>query len=324
MKTESRQERLARLRNWYARRDQDGKGRLLDEVCEDYGYSRKHAIKLLRAVPIARRTPPRGARCRYEPIQEVVERIWGVAEQLCGKRLVAALPLWLPHYHRHFGALLPTQRRLLKEVSAATLDRLLAECRSRHPHGLSGTRPGTLLRRQIPIPGEVWDEERPGFLEADSVAHCGSSLAGSFIWSLTYTDIATTWTEGRAVGNKGWEGVLEQTRQVEGALPFPLLGFDFDNGGEWLNWHLIHYLQHRSQPVRVTRSRPYHKDDNAHVEQKNWMATVARLWSIGRAPPAGADQLHLPGHLGPSTECLSALHEAEGEMARRKPMDSPP
>jgi hypothetical protein len=127
------------------------------------------------------------------------------------------------------------------------------------------------LRRQVPIQGEVWDEQRLGFLEADSVAHCGSSLAGSFIWSLTYTDLACTWTEGRAVWNKGAHGVLEQTKNVEQKLPFAIRGFDFDNGSEWLNWTLIRYLQARPKPIRVTRSRPYHSDDNAHVEQKNWM-----------------------------------------------------
>jgi hypothetical protein len=271
MKTLTREERLGRLRKWYTRRGKEGKSRLLDELCEEYGYSRKHAIKLLRDRLPRRRGVRPGAVSRYEPIREVTERIWRAAEQACGKRLVAALPLWLPHYRRHFGPLLPTQRRLLDDISAATVDRLLANSRARQPHGVSGTRPGTLLRRQIPIQGEVWDERRPGFLEADSVAHCGSSLAGSFVWSLVYTDLATTWTEGRAVWNKGWAGVLEQTRDVEQRLPFRLLGFDFDNGGEWLNWHLVRYLQQRPQPVRVTRSRPFHKDDNAHVEQKNWM-----------------------------------------------------
>jgi len=112
---------------------------------------------------------------------------------------------------------------------------------------------------------------RPGYLEADSVAHCGSSLAGDFIWSLTYTDIASQWTEGRAVWNKGAAGVLAATRTVETALPFVLLGFDCDNGSEFLNHHLLGYLHERKRPVAFTRSRPYHKDDNAHVEQKNWM-----------------------------------------------------
>lgn len=271
MKNLTRDERLAKLRRWYARRGREGKSRLLDDVCEEYGYSRKHAIKLLGNTLPKPKGRPRGRESRYEAVKEVIEQIWLAAEQLCGKRLAAALPLWMPHYTGHFGRLLPTQRRLLQQVSPATLDRLLAEVRVRRPHGLSGTKPGTLLRRQIPIQGEVWDESRPGFLEADSVAHCGGSLAGNFIWSLVYTDMATAWTEGRAVWNKGWAGVLEQTRDVEATLPFGLLGFDFDNGGEWLNWHLIHYLQKRPRPVRLTRSRPYHKDDNAHVEQKNWM-----------------------------------------------------
>jgi hypothetical protein len=108
-------------------------------------------------------------------------------------------------------------------------------------------------------------------LEADSVAHCGRSLAGNFTWSLVYTDLASGWTEGRAVWNKGASGVLQQTRDVEQQLPFALRGFDFDNGSEWLNWTLIRYLQRRPHPILVSRSRPYHKDDNAHVEQKNWM-----------------------------------------------------
>jgi hypothetical protein len=142
------------------------------------------------------------------------------------------------------------------------------------------------LRRQIPIQGEVWDEKGAGFLEADSVAHCGSSLSGSFIWSLMYTDMASTWTEGRAVWNKGAAGVLQQTREVEDHLPFALLGLDFDNGGEWLNWHLIEYLQERADPVRVTRWRPYRSDDNAHVEQKNWM-WPRQLLGYGRLEDAG-------------------------------------
>ena len=271
-KVTERNEQLERLRRRYAGRGKQGKSRLLDEFCEQHGYERKYAIKLLqnRPKPLERRPPP-GPEPRYEPVQEIVERIWGCAEQLCGKRLAPALDLWLPHYARHYGKLLPTQKKLLGSISAATLDRLLADCKARAGRGKSGTRPGSLLRHQIPIQGEVWDERRLGFLEADSVAHCGESLAGNFIWSLTYTDLASSWTEGRAVWNKGAHGVLEQTRHVEEKLPFAILGFDFDNGSEWLNWTLIRYLQVRPKPVRVTRSRPYHKDDNAHVEQKNWM-----------------------------------------------------
>lgn len=271
LKNLSRQEQLIRLRQRYAGRGKRGKSRLLDELCEQYGYSRKHAVKLLCCRPVVATVRRHGPAPRYEPIQEVIERIWNCAERLCGKRLVAALPLWLPHYPKHFGRLLPCQQKLLSQVSAATLDRLLARERSPQLQGLSGTRPGRLLRLHIPIQGQVWNERIPGFLEADSVAHCGTSLAGDFTWSLVYTDLASGWTEGRAVWNKGADGVLRQTRDVEQQLPFVLRGFDFDNGSEWLNWTLIRFLQQRPHPIMVSRSRPYHKDDNAHVEQKNWM-----------------------------------------------------
>jgi len=268
----NRKEELEKWQERYGCRNREGRKRMLDEFCEQYQYERKYAAKLLGGgLVVAKGTGRRGPESRYEPLLEVVERIWSAAEQLCGKRLVAALELWLPHYARHYGKLLPSQQKLLGEISAATLDRMLASLKSQPLRGLCATRPGTLLRRQIPIAGEMWDEHRPGFMEADSVAHCGASLAGNFTWSLVYTCHASTWTEGRAVWNKGSAGIVEQTRDVEQNLPFELLGFDFDNGSEWMNWTLIKYLQVRVKPVRLTRSRPYHKDDNAHVEQKNWM-----------------------------------------------------
>ena len=273
MKDVSREEQLETLRRRYANRKAEGKSLILDELCADYDFHRKHAIRLMNtpATPPEQRIIRPGPEPRYESIASVVETIWKAAEQPCGKRLVEALPLWIPFYQKRYESLTAKQRKLLGMISPASTDRLLAKCKVANPGGISGTRPGNLLRQQIPIQGEVWDEKRPGFLEADSVAHCGGSLAGSFIWSLTYTDIASTWTEGRAVYNKGSKGVLDQTRDVEENLPFDLLGMDFDNGTEWLNWTLIRYLQERSKPVRVTRSRPYHSDDNAHVEQKNWM-----------------------------------------------------
>lgn len=273
MKELSREEQLEKLRRRYEHRQAEGKSAILDDLCEQYGYHRKHAIRLMNAPVVA--TEPRGVRCgpepRYESIRPVLEAIWRAAEQPCGKRLVEALPLWLPFYQKRYEPLNAPQRKLLAAISSASVDRLLADCKAASRRGLTGTRPGSLLRQQIPIQGEVWNEKRPGFLEADTVAHCGGSLAGSFVWTITYTDLASSWTEGRAVYNKGAQGVLHQTRQVEEGLPFALLGMDFDNGTEWLNWHLIRYLQDRVKPVRVTRSRPYHSDDNAHVEQKNWM-----------------------------------------------------
>jgi len=169
LKDLTRPEQLSRLRQRYAHRGRAGKSRLLDELCEQFGYSRKHAIKLMRPTSPAATGRRHGPPPRYQPIQEVMERIWSLAEQLCGKRLVQALPLWLPHYPKHFGRLLPCQQRLLREVSSATLDRLLVRQRAPRPQGLSGTKPGRLLRLHVPLQGEVWNTPVPGFLEADSV-----------------------------------------------------------------------------------------------------------------------------------------------------------
>lgn len=156
------------------------------------------------------------------------------------------------------------------KVSAATIDRLLSPTRVKlGKRGLSGTKPGTLLKHHIPIQTGFWDPGKPGFIEADTVAHCGGSLAGDFVWGLTMTDLYSGWTECMATWNKGADGVMKQVQTIQKALPFPVLGFDCDNGSEFLNWHLVRFFQKRKQPVQFTRSRPYHNNDNAHVEQKN-------------------------------------------------------
>jgi hypothetical protein len=283
MSRELKTDWLPKLQVRYSRRNREGKSRMLDEICEDYEYERKYAIKLLCGglPPPSGRVHP-GPEPQYEMIEPVVRQVWLTAEQPCGKRLAPILRQWLPYYERRFGQLSGRQRQLVRQVSAATLDRLLAGARAEHSgRGRCGTKPGSLLRSEIPIRTGTWDLSRPGYLEADSVAHCGGSLAGSFIWSLTYTDILSGWTEGGAVWNKGAAGVLAATRQVEQRLPFAWLGFDSDNGGEFLNHHLWSYMRAREVAVEFTRSRPCHSDDNAQVEQKNW--TWARpLLGYGR------------------------------------------
>ena len=283
MSKELKKDCLPKLQARYLRRSREGKSRMLDELCDDYKYERKYAIKLLSGglAPACGKVHP-GPERRYGEIQAVVQYIWMQAEQPCGKRLVPILRQWLPYYERRFERLSRGHRQLVGQISAATLDRLLAPARAQHVgRGRCGTKPGSLLRSEIPIRTGTWDLSRPGYLEADSVAHCGGSLAGEFIWSLTYTDILSGWTEGGAVWNKGAAGVLAATREVEERLPFALLGFDSDNGGEFLNHHLWSYMREREDAVEFTRSRPYHSDDNAHVEQKNW--TWARqLLGYGR------------------------------------------
>ena len=297
MSKELKKECLAKLIERYGRRNREGKSRMLDELCDDFGYERKYAIKLLGAGrPSGPVRAHAGPERRYEGTEAVVRQICLCAEQPCGKRLVPILRQWLPFYELRHGSLSGRDRQLVHQISAATLDRLLAPARAQlGGRGRCGTKPGSLLRSEIPIRTGIWDLTQPGYWEADSVAHCGGSMAGDFIWSLTYTDILSGWTEGGAVWNKGSGGVLAATREVEARLPFALLGFDSDNGGEFLNHHLWTYMRERPTPVAFTRSRPYHSDDNAHVEQKNW--TWARQL-------LGYDRLENPELVGP----ISALY----------------
>lgn len=295
MSVKSRMEFMGLMRERYGHRGREGRSRLLDEVCAVCGYERKYAMKVLggrREIAGRRGLKRGGSRRRYGVEErEVIKTIWLAGEQPCGKRLKAAMGLWLPHYEREHGELLPELRGRILAASAATLDRLLAPCRAAAGgRGRCGTRPGTLLRRQIPIRTEHWDVEGPGFIEADTVAHCGESMSGEFCWSLTATDVHTQWTETRAVANRGQAAVAERIAQIEEGLPFPILGFDTDNGGEFLNWHLVGYFGQRPVPVAFTRSRAYRKNDNARVEQKNW-THVRQLVGYGRLEGERAAEL---------------------------------
>ena len=256
----------------YRRSKRPGKSKLLNELSDIYGYNRKYLIQFFRGLT-GKKYLPKGRKRTYEEkeLTALLKHIWLATDQMCSKRLKAAIPLWLPHLDEMPSS--KTYAQLLA-ISPSTIDRLLKPYRIKYKgrrRGLSGTKPGYLLKNQIEIKTDHWDVTTPGFMEADTVAHCGNSLVGNFIWSITLTDIATTWTENRAVWNKGAIGVLAQIKDIEKKLPFPMLGFDCDNGSEFLNWHLVRYFtEERKEKVQVTRSRPYRKNDNAHVEQKNW------------------------------------------------------
>ena len=265
----------------YKRAKRKEKTLILNEFCLNCGYHRKHAIRVLNNFKRFTKPRPkkRGKPSKYNKpsILGPLKRVWLAANLPCSKRLKAILPLWFKSYALEFGGLpLETVKALLK-ISAPTIDRLLKPVRAKYRiHGRATTKPGTLLKRHIPIKTGQWDETRPGFLEADTVAHCGESLLGDFAYTIDLVDIATGWTEQRAIWQKGEVGVVEQIKDVERALPFAILGFDSDNGSEFLNYHLLRYFTQRDKPVQFTRSRPYHKDDNAHAEQKNW--THVRQW----------------------------------------------
>jgi hypothetical protein len=265
----------------YKRAGKKEKSLMLNEFCVNCSYHRKHAIRLLNNFKRFTKPKPnrRGAPSIYNKpyVIKPLKRIWLTANLPCSKILKVVLPMWLRYYSEEFGGLSLEAVKTLRRISPATIDRLLKPLRLKYKdRGRPTTKPGTLLRKQIPIKTEQWDETRPGFVESDTVAHCGDTTAGMYVNTVNFVDIATCWTEQRAVWGKGEQGVLEQVNDVEQTLPFPLRGFDCDNGNEFINHHLVRHFAHRKNPVQFTRSRSYHKEDNCHVEQKNW--THVRQW----------------------------------------------
>lgn len=270
----SKHELVTALRERYWAASRAERSQVLDTVVEATGYHRKYALTLLRhGVPAERpRLRRRGRPITYS--SEVIGALQVAAEAtgwICGKRLAPFLPELIPALEREGALRLTAEVRVaVLRLSAATIDRRLAKARREaKPFGLGTTKPGTLLKRQIPVRTYTpWDEQQPGFCEIDLVAHCGTSVAGSYAHTLDVTDVATGWTELVAVAKKDQESVRAALEDARGRLLFPLKGIDSDNGTEFLNGHLVAYC--RREKLTFTRCRPYHKDDQAHVEQKNW------------------------------------------------------
>lgn len=281
MSRKTRNEYLVTMRERYTRMTgRQARSKLLDEFCKVTGHERKYATKLLGG---RRRSDPRGSgRGRPtiygEAEKRVITTIWKACEQPCGKRLKAAIRDWLPAYEKREGRLDDETRIRVLAISPAQLDRLLAsEKVSDRGKYRPGLKANAAVKAAIPIRAESWDTTEPGWTEADTVALCGGSMQGDFAWALTCTDIATGWTEARATWNRGQHGVCEAFTRIEAALPFAWKGVDTDNGGEFLNWHLVSHLADRDTAVEQTRSRPYHKNDQAHIEQKNYTHVRALL-----------------------------------------------
>ena len=277
----ARMEHLDSIYVRYKRAAKLDKTLILDEFCATCGYHRKYAIRLLKRYK--RFTKPklkrRGAPSVYNKpsTTEPLKRIWLAANLPCSKRMKVIIPLWMPGYVKEYGALSLDVAKALYRISPSTIDRILKPLRAKYKlKGRCTTKPGTLLRKQIPIKTDQWNESKPGFVEADTVAHCGEKSEGDYANTIDLVDIATGWTEQAASWGKGEIGVLAGLKDMESRIPFPILGFDADNGGEFINHHLMRHFADRARPVQFTRSRPYHSDDNAHVEQKNW--THVRQW----------------------------------------------
>jgi hypothetical protein len=274
MSIEARREYLRAIWERYSKGSKKQKTLILNEYIEVTKLNRKYAIRRL-SQPLERFSERHraGAPRRYDrkELLPFVRELWLAMEQIGAKRMKAALSIWLPFY---LNADCTQDHRLaLLKMSASTLERILHEIRqAMKPKGYGGTRKGTyqLLMHRIPIQTKDFNITGPGHLEGDTVHHCGGSVSGEYVHTLTHTDIHTSWTELRAVPNRGAFAILQATKDMEQSLPFPIISADYDNGGEFINAEMESYWVRREKPVHFVRSRAYRKNDQCYVEQKNF------------------------------------------------------
>ena len=291
MSQRSKRELAKELHPRYLKSSKREKTRMLDEFVVTTGYSRKYANGLLKNGLSRKHKKKAGRKKKYQgEVIEVLEQVWEVCGRICSRRLHPFLPEIVEVLER-FGEidLSGETKTLLLSMSRATIDRCLKAARYEHKRGLSTTKPGTLLKKSIEVrTWQDWDDEQPGFMEIDLVAHCGNTTAGQYVCTLTAVDMATGWTECLALPNKTQWAVHEAIQEMRKRLPFPLLGIDSDNGSEFINDLLYRYCL--EEKITFTRSRPYRKNDQAHVEQKNW--SVVRH-TVGYDRFETEEELHL-------------------------------
>lgn len=270
MSPQARREYVRHMQGRYEEAaDRKAKGRLITEVVDNLGWHRKHAARRLKGRGVVVEKPWRRREPVYpERLVRVLEKVWEAAQQPYGVRLKEILPLWLPWIRRAFVLDRREERQLLS-MSPATIDRRLAVYKRRQSRKIYGkTKPGRWLRQTIPIQTESWNVPGPGLMEIDTVSHSGPNAEGLFAYTVNQTDLFSGWTECRAILGKDAAEVKGAIADIRRDLPFELKGLDSDNGEEFINWMLDKYCR-ESDVVRF-RSRPYKKDDQAHIEQKNW------------------------------------------------------
>jgi len=274
MSLPSRREYLKRLKSRYLKASTDKKTLLLDECCKMTGLNRKYVIVCLSTKTDLQYKSTRQRKARREVYDKqfvtALKKIWEIMDYPCGTGLKAVLCEMVEKLiaFKELTVSDEVKKKLMK-VSRSTIDEKLKRSREEIRRRIQGTtKPGSLLKSQIPIRTSSWEESHPGFCELDTVAHCGASAAGEFANTLNVTDILTTWTEQEAFLGKAQSRIVSGLNLIEGRMPFPLRGIDPDNGSEFINWQLYRYCMQRQ--IEFTRGRPYKKNDNAHIEQKNW------------------------------------------------------
>lgn len=273
MSLKSRKELVKKAKGRYLESDKQKKTKMLDELVQNTGLGRNYLVQILSVkVDLDRANSiNRKRREKYDAnVIHYLKKIWEIFDYPCGQRLQPMLPEYIKVLEDFKEVLFPDSvKQKLLEIKSATIDRRLLKFKTlRHKKVFSTTKPGTLLKKNIPIKTSSWDETRLGFGELDTVAHCGDSASGEFIFTLTYTDIASQWTISEAVMGKPEKNIRIALESIAKRLPFPLLGIDPDNGSEFINWQLYNHCL--SKNIEFTRGRPYCKNDNAHIEQKNY------------------------------------------------------
>lgn len=279
---QSRKELAQRVREKYSKANRKEKEKILDGLIASTGYDRKYAITVLNSIDVKPLRKPKAKattvrKQKYnEDVKQALVTVWLAANQICGKRLTPFLPELVSVLESRGHLSLPADvRKRLLGISAATVDRLLKPKRKESQRGIPTTKPGGLLKKQIPIRTfSDWNDITPGFLEADLVAHCGTRTDGAFLNTLVLTDIASGWTEFLPLLQRSEANVIAGLTTAQGLLPFSFQGLDTDNGSEFINYKLLAFCE--AQRITFTRSRAYHKNDQAHVEEK--MARLSGVW----------------------------------------------
>jgi hypothetical protein len=278
----TRKELFKKSRKRYLKADKREKTKILDELSLNTECHRKYIIRKMQAKQDdSPKTRKRRKQIYDNQFVPHLVKIWKIFDYPCSQNLEDYMPeaLRVLKRNKRLNVSEEMENKLLK-IKSATIDRKLKRYKGQKRKKInSGTKPGTLLKKNIPIRTSSWDEKRIGYCELDTVLHCGNSASGEFAVSLNLTDILTQWTEEEAVLGKGEKGIIKALDNIKSRLPFALLAIDPDNGSEFINWQMYKYTL--KEKIEFTRGRPYKKNDNAHIEQKNW-THIRKLFGLRR------------------------------------------